>query len=475
MRLFQWAQRSRRRREEEEALLELPYAPEFEWNVERLHRVRDLERRGVGFVVRRPAFGNQAVVSLASFPTEPELADLVADQWGAGIYSVCDGARVIITYRLAGPETGPNTGWRSSTRPAASFRQRVDELLAERVEDVLDYSPELVRALVDAALRTQFHLPLPEPVDRWDELAMEVVKDNPAYQDQLVKAHLRKLGIEVDKPTADPLDEFIEQTIKMNEIRDLLSGERGGTSPIGVALLEATRAVVETLNSGQLLELVRTVQLLRTQARASDQASEPPHDESPTAREAPVADTAAAAPDPMSEVPPKEPAHTGTPETERPNEPKISDPTTEGNNLLKAASSVNWLELAQEVRDGPGSFIERARQAELEGPEMPLGRVFRMVRDNDTSTVVAVLRRAGASLVEDPFRATIIKEQGQAGFDAAMQIRNFLSTDAGIRWLAGARQMALGLGIDDGEGGHEGGREGVGGGSYRPTVEEGEP
>ena len=471
MRFFDWAKRSRRRREEEEALLELPYAPAFEWNVERLRRVRDLERRGAEFVVRRPAYGNQVVVSLATFPSELELADVVGDQWGGGVYSVCDGARVIITYRLAGPETGPNTGWRSSPRPAASFRQRVDELLAERVEDVLDYSPELVRALVEAALRTQFHIPLPAALDPWDAMALEAVKDDPAYQDQLVKAYLRKQGIEVDKPTVDPLDEFIEQTIKMNEIRDLLGGERGGTNPIGLALLEATRAVVETLNSGQLLDLVRAVQLLRTQTRASDQPSGSAHDEPPAAHDVPAADVAAAAPEPEPEVPPKEPAPEGTPETERPDGPRISNPTAGSLDLLEVANSVNWQEVLQEVRDGPATFVERAYQVALEEPETALGRVFRTVRDNNTSTVVEVLRRAGASLVEDSLRATIIKEQGQAGFDAAMEIRNFFSTDAGIHWLAGARQIALGLGIDHGEGGHEG----VGGGSDRPTVEEAEP
>ena len=470
MRLFGRHKPDRIDEEEHAELLALPYASGLGWDVARIRRVRDLEQRGAEFIVRRPAFGNQAVLSLANFPSELELADVVGDPGVGGIYTICEGGRVLGTYRLAGSESPMGTSRQPGARAVRSFRQRVDELLADRVEDVLDYSPELVRTLVDAALRKQFNLPLPEPVDRWDELAMEVVKDNPAYQDQLVRAYLKKQGIEVDKPTVDPLDEFIEQLIKTNEIRRLLGGERGGSNSLGLALLEAVRAIVDTLNSGQLLELIRTVQLLRTQAPPTDQASGPPHDEPPAPDEPPVADTSDASPDPRPEVPPKEPAPNETTKTDMPAQPRSSDLTAEGVDLLEAASSVNWQEVLQEIQDGPATFVERAYQAALEAPETAIGRVFRTVRDNDTSTVVRAVRRVRPSLLEDPFRATIIKEQGQAGYDAAMQITDFFTTDAGVQWLAGVRQIALGLGID----GREIGREAVGGGSELPIFEEGQ-
>lgn len=473
MRLFGRHKPDRIDEEEHAELLALPYASGLGWDVARIRRVRNLEQRGAEFIVRRPAYGNQAVVSLASFPSELELADVVGEVGVGGIYTICEGGRVLGTYRLAGSESPMGTSRQRGAGAVRSFRHRFDEILADRLEDALDADPDLAREMIEAAVRSHFHLPMPVAVDRWDELAMEVVKDNPAYQDQLVKAYLRKQGIEVDKPTADPLDEFIEQIIKTNQIRELLGGERGDSSSLGLVLLEAVRAVVDTLNSGQLLDLVRAVQLLRTQAPPSDQASGPPHDEPPAPDEAPVADTSDAAPDPRPEFPPKEPAPNETTKTDIPVQPRSSDLTAEGIDLLEAASSVNWQELLQEVRDGPATFVERAYQVALEAPETALGRVFRTVRDNDTPTVVGVLRQARTFLLEDPFRATIIKDQGQAGFDAAMQISNFFSTDAGVQWLAGARQMALGLGIDDGEDGREG-HEGVGGGSERPIFEEGQ-
>ena len=172
----------------------------------------------------------------------------------------------------------------------------------------------------------------------------------------------------------------------------------------------------------------------------------------------------------MPEVPPKEPATNETTKTDMPAQPRSSDLTAEGVDLLEAASSVNWQEVRQEIQDGPATFVERAYQAALEAPETAIGRVFRTVRDNDTSTVVRAVRRVRPSLLEDPFRATIVKEQGQAGYDAAMQITDFFTTDAGVQWLAGVRQIALGLGID----GREGGREAVGGGSEQPIFEEGQ-
>ena len=470
MRLFGRHKPDRIDEEEHAELLALPYASGLGWDVARIRRVRDLEQRGAEFIVRRPAFGNQAVLSLANFPSELELADVVGDPGVGGIYTICEGGRVLGTYRLAGSESPIGSSGQRGDGAVRSFRHRVDEVLADRLEDALDADPDLAREMIEAAVRSHLHLPLPVAVDRWDVLAMELVKDNPAYQDQLVKAYLRKQGIEVDKPTADPLDEFIEQIIKTNEIRELLGGERGGSGSLGLVLLEAVRAVVDTLNSGQLLDLVRAVQLLRTQAPPTDQASGPPHDEPPAPDEPPVADTSEASQDPGPEVPLKEPAPNETTKTDKPARPRSSDLTAEGVDLLEAASSVNWQEVLQEIQDGPATFVERAYQAALEAPETAIGRVFRTVRDNDTSTVVRAVRRVRPSLLEDPFRATIIKEQGQAGYDAAMQITDFFTTDAGVQWLASVRQIALGLGID----GREGGREAVGGGSEQPIFEEGQ-
>ena len=140
----------------------------------------------------------------------------------------------------------------------------------------------------------------------------------------------------------------------------------------------------------------------------------------------------------------------------------------EGIDLLEAAGSIDWRELLQEVLDGPGSFIERAQQAAFEVPDMPLGRVFRAVRDSDPATVVEGLRQARPFLLEDPFKTTIVERQGQTGFDAAVQTINFLTTDAGTQWLASARQIALEIGTDD----HEG-HEGAVGESPPPTAERG--
>ena len=451
MGLFNRRKRSRPSAEEQEELLALPYAPALEWNAERLRHVRDLERRGTGFVVRRPAYGNQALVTLASFPSEFELADVVGDQWGGGTFTVCDGARVICTYRLPGPETGPNEGWRPKAKPTQSLRQRLDELLADRIEEVLDRSPELVTDLVGAALRNQFHLPTPAALDPWDELALEFVKDNPAYQDQLVKSYLKKQGIDTDKPKVDPLDQFLEELIKTKKIRELLGGERGGSSPIAVALLGAAKAVVDSLNNGQLLEAIQALQQLRTQPPPDDQGSTPSHHENPGPDAPSASGTASASTDAAPKDPPIEPAHSPSPKQETPDQPRSSDRTTEGIDLLEAVRSIDWRELIQDVRDGPGSFIERAYQAALEAPEMPLGRGFRALRDSDPATVVEGLRRARPFFVEDPFKGTITREQGQAAAVAAVEIIDFLTTDAGIQWLASARQIALEIGTDDPE------------------------
>ena len=86
---------------------------------------------------------------------------------------------------------------------------------------------------------------------------------------------------------------------------------------------------------------------------------------------------------------------------------------------------------------------------------MPLGRVFRALRDSDPATIVEGLRQARSFLLEDSFKKTIIERQGQAGFDAALQIIDFATTDAGIRWIDSARQIALEIGTDDHKG-HEG-------------------
>ena len=468
VKLFDWAKRSRRRRKEQEELLELPYAAAFEWDLERLRRVRDLEERGAEFVVRRPAYGNQALVTLASFPSELELADLVGDQWGGGVYSVCAGARVIITYRLPGPEPGSNEGWRPQAKPTQSLRQRLDELLADRIEEVLDRSQELVTDLVGAALRNQFHLPSPAAMDPWDELALEFVKGNPAYQDQLVKMYLRKQGIDVDKPKVDPLDQFLEDLIKTKKIRELLGGERGGSSPIAVALLGAAKAVVDSLNNGQLLEAIQALQHLRTQPPPHDPESTPSHQKNPAPDAPSASGTASASTDAAPKDPPIEPAPSPSPQQETPDQPRSSDWTTEGIDLLEAVRSIDWRELIQDVRDGPGSFIERAYQAALEAPEMPLGRVFRALRDSDPATMVEGLRQARSFLLEDSFKKTIIERQGQAGFDAALQIIDFATTDAGIRWIDSARQIALEIGTDD----HKG-HEGAVGDSPQRTAERG--
>ena len=66
--------------------------------------------------------------------------------------------------------------------------------------------------------------------------------------------------------------------------------------------------------------------------------------------------------------------------------------------------------------------------------------------------MVEFLRRAKPFFVEDPFKGTITREQGQAAAVAAVEIIDFLTTDAGIQWLASARQVALQIGSDDHEG-----------------------
>lgn len=473
MRLFSRSKAARIDEEEQWALLGLPYAADLGWDLARLRRVRDLEEGGVEFTVRRPAHGNQAVLSMASFPTKEELTSLLATEFGGGLFTLCAGARVLCTYRLAGPETSMGTSGQRGAGTVRSFRHRVDELLADRLEDALDANPELAREVIEAAVRTHYNLPSPEASDPWDDLALEEVRGNVLYREQLVAAYLAKHGIMgPDEPKVNSQDQFIEQLTKDKKIRELLLGdERGGSNPIAVALLGATKAVVASLNNGQLLEAIQALQQLRTQPRPHDPESTPPHEENPAPDAPSASGTGSASTDSAPEVPPIEPAPSPSPKQETPDQPRSSDWTTEGRDLLEAARSIDWRELLQEVQDGPGSFIERAHQVALEAPEMPLGRVFRALRDSDPATVVEGLRQARPFLLEDPFKTTIIERQGQTGFDAAVQIINFLTTDAGTQWLASARQMALGLGIDEGEGGHEG----VRGGSERPTVEEGEP
>lgn len=280
--------------------------------------------------------------------------------------------------------------------------------------------------------------------------------------------YLRKQGIDVDKPKVDPLDQFLEDLIKTKKIRELLGGERGGSSPIAVALLGAAKAVVDSLNNGQLLEAIQALQHLRTQPPPHDPESTPSHQKNPAPDAPSASGTASASTDAAPKDPPIEPAPSPSPQQETPDQPRSSDWTTEGIDLLEAVRSIDWRELIQDVRDGPGSFIERAYQAALEAPEMPLGRVFRALRDSDPATMVEGLRQARSFLLEDSFKKTIIERQGQAGFDAALQIIDFATTDAGIRWIDSARQIALEIGTDD----HKG-HEGAVGDSPQRTAERG--
>ena len=456
MRLFGRSKAVRIDEEEKWALLALPYAADLGWDLARLRRVRNLEEQGAEFVVRRPAFGNQAVLTMASFPTEEELTSLVAAEWGGGLFTLCAGARVLCTYRLAGSETATGTSRQRSAGTALSFRHRLDEILADRLEDALAADPDLAREVIGAAVRSHFHLPLPAAPDRWDEMALQAVEDSPAYRDQLAKNYLRKQGIDVEKPQVDPLDRVIEHLTKEKKIQELLGGGSGRSSRIGAALMEAVKPLVDTLNGGQLLELVRAVQLLRTQTHPHAQESPPAQQESPAPHEAPAADPAAPAPDPGPEGPPTEPAPSASPKTEIPDPPPTARPAIAESDLLDAARSIYWQGLLREILDGPASFIETASQSALEAPEMPLGKAFHAVRDNDPAAVAEFLLRVKPSLLQDPFRRTVIEQQGRPAFDAVVRIIDFFATDAGMAWLASAQQIALALGSNDHESGLEG-------------------
>ncbi len=418
----------------------LPYASTFEWNVERIRRVRDLELSGAEFVVRRPAWGNQAVATLISFPSEQELAEIVGNEPAGGVFTVCAGARVLSTCRLPDAEPGANQGWSPLTKPATSLRQRADELLADRVEEVLDDNPKLVTAIVEASLLARFQIPAPPVTDPWDELALEAVRESPALQQQLVVAYLAKHGIDVDQHEVDQLGEFIDQMKKLKEVRELLNPPTSAARSFGFAALEAVGSLMGLLNSGQLAEAVRAFKAMRSDSNSDGSSPMPPE----TAQQGTgtEAESPASPPDPLltDDAPESsaEPGHSPPPAEDPPVDDRAPD-------TAEIAGSIDWVSLLGTLQEGPGAFAERALQSMLDSPDAGLGVLARALQGADHESLPDMVRNASLLVSSDRFRTAVTTAQGPEGFEALVQVNEFLGTQQGMRWLQEATQILIDL------------------------------
>ena len=452
-----WSKKPRRQEEvmlEEdydiEALQDLPYSGEFDLTrkpeIRNILLVQDAEEEGRPFIIRKllkeGSLGGMAreVTRATTFPTRPELWDMVKDSYGGGSYQVYVGTRPVKGYVFEA-----DAKWAPGGRPK-DLKGRVMEGIERDVEAALEADPELKAQVVAQVLKKSLGISTTvtgAKKETWKEQKLrEWLENNPAEMEAYMQRLAKKAGYAEDEEEDEgELESATKAMEKVKRFTDAMGvGEkqpsiigdiiRGAMTPPAGGGDSLAQTLAKVFLGGQkdapvtterpALPAPRIERLPDATPRIGGQES-PPN----TPREVEV-------------IPPRT-----TSQLQMPAALKLDGVNVASEDLLGLLSAINWQEVEAGVKGDAGVFVQAAYLKQEEGGDKASAVLLAVLRENPTQDVYGALMDAKLYIERQDVRMGAIAMLGQDTYNSINTVVNYLLTEAGVQWLTHARAAAL--------------------------------
>lgn len=393
------------------------------------------------------------------FPTSVEVAEVVSEDWGGGVYVVkprLGGAtHVLKGYTLDGPAKFPNPKKRQSIGENGTT---VGDLQERALNKALENMPNEVMAQMGMALLSkQLGVRLPSAQSKGktleDRLLEEAIDEDPGLkremQQKLVEAALAKHG---------GMEEEIKKMQRLQKLMNATGGKEGSNEG---GWKEVFRAAFE---SGQVGEVVKGI-LSATQANRQQGQAQAPQSVVVDARvrearpqvipggvEAQIvgAGQVKSLPPPTVPVPApasapiSAPVSTPAPALSTRQISSISPPQSAPATAaawIGLLAKANMKELTRAVKGDAREFIREAYRLAIEEDDDVAEAVVKLVRDNDPTNLHQQLVSVIVPKLTGEWKALGSGMFGEEAYQDAVTLVGLLASETGAEWLKVAHGM----------------------------------
>jgi hypothetical protein len=224
-----------------------------------VRQIAALEQRpGVRFIVRKQGWVGKSH-EFDSFPYYDIVYQSFHPTYGGGTYNVYFGSSLLKTYHIPGEPLGIGDDEPSTKkRGPATFKQRMDDRAAERMEAMFETNPDLEMAILSSMFAKSLNIKLPvaKVEDPMEAMMLAEMESNPEYKRQMLDSMLAKRGIKIAKEDeGDELDKLEKILGKRERLGKLLGYE---TKPMGDGTLKGTAGAVVADTVGSLMEAIKS-------------------------------------------------------------------------------------------------------------------------------------------------------------------------------------------------------------------------